>query len=165
MPTTISLSLATVDGPMNVNVVIAVRTPDGRVVGTVPACPLVRSAASSDVTPSLRKLDDKTLAAVVSIIEVKLASEVQIDMLAAGAGISMHHFCRRFKITVGMSPYACVTAIRMVWARWLLVDSSLSTEDIAARVGIGHVGNFRKNFRRHFGINPSLMRASTGQGG
>lgn len=160
MQTSIRLSLVDTSQAPGREMAIAVSTIGGRILGTIPAIPISRSEQHLVRSPFPKKLETKTLNALVPFIEENLAYEVQIVSLAAMAGISPHHFCRRFKVTIGLSPYACVTAMRMIWAKWLLVESDLTAEEIADCVGIADVGRFRKHFRRHFGVNPSLLRSA-----
>jgi transcriptional regulator GlxA family with amidase domain len=158
MPTTIRLSISKIENEIGDGFVFSVKTQDGRTISEINTRPMNQSQFPLPGPRSVKKLDRATLVSILAYIEASLANDVQIGALAKIAGASSHHFCRRFKATTGSSPYAFATAIRMIWAKWLLAETSLSTEEISERVGIANVGYFRKQFRKKFGINPSTSR-------
>ena len=151
----IRLCLSEVDGSPQGEACLIVETRDGECIGVIQ--PLFVGAKTRSAN-NIKHLDHHVLLSIVSHIEESFAGDFQIERLAIVAGISLHNFCRRFKATTDYSPYAFVTAIRMIWAKWLLLSSSLSVEEVADQVGISNVGYFRKQFRKHFYLNPSSVR-------
>ena len=91
-------------------------------------------------------------------MEAHLGGLIVLDDLAAVARLSPWHFARAFRATVGLSPYAFVTARRMDRAGVLLRTSARTVEEVARALGYANVSHFRRTFRRHHGMPPSVMR-------
>ncbi|HWV51695.1 AraC family transcriptional regulator [Pseudorhodoplanes sp.] len=109
-------------------------------------------------TRTVSQLEEAVLVRIVEFIDENFARPISIQELAALAEMSRYHFSRRFKRKTGVSPYVFLTIARMERARKLLLETGLSQEEIAEKVGISHVGHFRAQFRKHFGLNPSDIR-------
>ncbi|MFW5856380.1 MAG: AraC family transcriptional regulator [Planctomycetota bacterium] len=86
------------------------------------------------------------------------ASVESLDELAARAGCSKHHFCRRFKAETGRSPWQVVLERKTERAKELLLGTRLSVKEIAALLGFPHADYFARLFRRHTGVLPSAYR-------
>jgi AraC-like DNA-binding protein len=65
-----------------------------------------------------------------------------------------------FRATFGMSPRAMLQHLRMEHAKSLLLETSLSIKEIAARVGYLQQHDFNRMFNRYAGIAPSRWRAN-----
>jgi AraC family transcriptional regulator len=139
-------------------VAIAVSKNNGDILGLIPKTPIFHPNERGLEAPPARTIGSDKMIALVAVIEERIASDLKISDLAAVAGTSTHHFCRRFKMTIGVSPYACVTSIRMLWARWLISDTAMSVDDISHRVGSSSVSYFRKQFYKRFREVPSNLR-------
>jgi hypothetical protein len=63
-----------------------------------------------------------------------------------------------FRKTFGCSPREMLQRLRLAHAKNLLLESSLSIKEIAARVGYLQQHDFNRLFRRHTGIAPSRWR-------
>lgn len=63
-----------------------------------------------------------------------------------------------FRKTFGCSPRELLQRLRMAHAKNLLLESSLSIKEIAARVGYHQQHDFNRLFRRHAGVAPSRWR-------
>lgn len=157
MSSPIRLCLSEVDESPHGETCLIVQTKGGECIGVIR--PLFVGAKTRSEN-NIKRLDHHVLMSIISHIEESFAGDLQIERLAIVAGISLHNFCRRFKATTDYSPYAFFTAIRMIWAKWLLLSSSLSVEEVSEQVGISNVGYFRKHFRKHFYLNPSSFRRS-----
>ena len=119
--------------------------------------------ASEGPAHTVSELDHASFAKAVAYIERNLSQRISINGLAELVAISRYHFSRRFKISAGVSPHAFIEKHRMERARALLIQTGLPLEEIAEQVGLSHMGNFRKQFRKHFGMNPSNVRGANAE--
>jgi transcriptional regulator GlxA family with amidase domain len=78
--------------------------------------------------------------------------------LARIAGLSRSGFSERFRALVGQSPMRYLSDWRMLRARVLLEEGSLSTADVASRSGYQSEFAFARAFKRHFGRGPGASR-------
>ena len=109
-----------------------------------------RSERTHSMTPSkLRRAEDFML------------SNLQIDMslqdIATATGMSLFHFAKAFKQTMGRTPHQFLTEQRLLHARSLLHDRSWSIGQIARAVGLSH-SRFTVVFRREMRMTPSQFR-------
>ena len=65
---------------------------------------------------------------------------------------------RRFRETVGMSPYRFLQSVRVSEAAALLRRGSHSVTDAALSVGFTDLGRFAQAFRRELGCAPSAFQ-------
>ncbi len=137
-------------------VFISVKTANGDLIDEV----VFNRPTSLEDGPSSRTktLDEDAISAITSYIELNLAETVQIDRLAEESRMSEYHFFRRFKATFGTSPYALITAIRLVWAKQLIIQTELRVDVVADYVGIQNVSYFRRQFRKRFNQTPAYFR-------
>lgn len=91
-----------------------------------------------------------------------LRSPVDIDGLAARAGMSPRHFARRFRAATGEAPLTYLHRLRIDRARHYLEQAHRSVEEISQAVGYEDVAFFRRLFRRHAGVAPREYRARFG---
>lgn len=78
--------------------------------------------------------------------------------LARVAGVSVHHFARRFRTQTGFSPHAYVQARRMARAWELLTRTAMSVSEIARACGYESTSHFHAQFRRAHGRAPAAVR-------
>jgi transcriptional regulator GlxA family with amidase domain len=107
---------------------------------------------------------DGAFSHLVDWIRAHLAEPLDVDRLAARAGMSPRHFHRRFTDTVGETPARFVETLRLDHARQLLAMAR-SLKEVAAQVGYGTQGQFTKAFVRRFGVSPGMFREMHGTGG
>jgi AraC-like DNA-binding protein len=81
-----------------------------------------------------------------------------VAALAREVGYAPDHFSRRFAALTGLRPQAYVIRARMVRARQLLGESSLSVGEIARVLGFNDVFFFSRQFRQHCGVAPTTFR-------
>ena len=83
------------------------------------------------------------------------AEPVDLDTLAAVAGISKYHFQRLFTTTYGLSPAAHVSRRRVERAQDLLRATNLTVTEVCHAVGFSSLGSFSSRFRELVGETPS----------
>jgi AraC family transcriptional regulator len=113
----------------------------------------------ADDTRQPAALSDRRLARVIEFMSCHLDRALTLDELAREAGISVHHFGRRFREHVGMGPAAYLTTLRIDRACLLLRTTDLAVSEIAFRCGYPRASGFSTAFLRHRGCTPSAFRA------
>ncbi len=83
---------------------------------------------------------------------------LSLTELAQVAGVSVHHFARRFRAQTGFAPHAYVQSRRMARAWELLTRTSASVSEIARECGYESTSHFHSQFRRAYGRSPSATR-------
>jgi AraC family transcriptional regulator len=96
--------------------------------------------------------------AVVDYIEEHLGERVCLSKLAELARLSVHHFCRAFKQSVGVAAHQYQVQRRMEVAKLLLADRMTSVTDVALTLGYAQTSSFSSAFRKTTGWTPTLYR-------
>lgn len=96
-------------------------------------------------------------------LEIHLAANldrhVTVEEMAVLAGISRHHFSRRFKAATGQSPHQFALIGKLNHAAALLESSDGdSVISISQRLGYENPAHFAKQFRKYFGLPPKKWR-------
>jgi AraC-like DNA-binding protein len=105
------------------------------------------------VPPARHLLRAKDLA------DARYFEALEVDDLAAAAGLSKAHFSREFRRAFGESPHAYLLTRRLERAAALLRDTDRSVADICLSVGLRSIGSFTTSFSRTFGLSPTAYRA------
>lgn len=71
------------------------------------------------------------------------------------ADLSLHHFARMFKQTVGVAPYRYVLERRLERAKVMLRCAKASLVDISLSTGFYGESHFTSTFRRMVGATPT----------
>ncbi len=93
------------------------------------------------------------------------AEPLDLDALAAAAGLSKYHFQRMFTSAYGLSPAAHVSRRRVERAQDLLRSTNLTVTEVCHAVGFASLGSFSSRFRALVGETPSEFQrrwAATG---
>jgi len=91
-------------------------------------------------------------------IEKNQTGKITLRQLAAGARLSVPHFCAEFKKWLGASPVEYQLQLRFELAKYLLGNRNLNITEIAAQTGCGDIFQFSKMFRKRAGQSPSAFR-------
>lgn len=78
-----------------------------------------------------------------------------LDELAARVGMNRNKLNEGFQQIFGCSPHTYSKRIRMDWARRLLIDGVMETQEIGHAVGYSTQSAFSRAFSDHFGFPPS----------
>ncbi len=105
------------------------------------------------VPPARHLLRAKDLA------DAHYAEPLDVDDLAAAAGLSRAHFSREFRRAFGDSPHGYLLTRRLERAAALLRTTDHSVAEICLNVGLVSVGSFTTSFKRMFGETPTAYRA------
>jgi AraC-like DNA-binding protein len=105
------------------------------------------------VPPARHLLRAKDLA------DARYFEPLDVDDLAAAAGLSRAHFSREFRRTFGESPHAYLMTRRLERAAALLRTTDRSVADVCLSVGLQSIGSFTSSFTRTYGVSPTAYRA------
>lgn len=84
----------------------------------------------------------------------------QLHDLAQSALMSPSHFHRVFTETTAATPGRFLTALRIARAKRLLMETSMTSTEVALAVGYASFGTFTSQFTRLVGLPPGRFRAS-----
>ncbi len=103
-----------------------------------------------DLLPRLRLARDS--------IDRDYRADLDLDGLAAVAGISKFYFVRCFEAAYGETPMRYLTRRRIERAQDLLRGANLTVTEICMAVGFTSLGSFSAKFRQLVGESPSGYR-------
>ena len=109
-----------------------------------------------------RHLPAVTLKRVLDYLNDNLARAVSLADLAAVARVSVFHFARQFRGTVGEPPHRYVIRLRVERAKELLREGRLSLAQIAAAAGFADQSHFNRHFKRLEGVTPRQFSLGDG---
>ncbi|NHK29613.1 GlxA family transcriptional regulator [Parvularcula flava] len=121
---------------------------------------LRRPGSQAQFSEPLRaqNIDAGRLGSVIAWIGANLSCPLDNETLAARAGMSLRHFTRIFRETMGVSPAHYVERMRLDAARVMLGNGEGRISQVASAVGFATADSFRRAFERRFGIAPSAWR-------
>ena len=102
--------------------------------------------APGDVLVHLRRARD--------LADLEYANPIDLERLAAAAGLSKYHFLRLFKATYGITPAGYVSQRRIERAQDLLRATNLTVTEVCHAVGFTSLGSFSSRFRALVGESP-----------
>lgn len=94
------------------------------------------------------------------LVDARYFEALEVDDLAAAAGLSKAHFSREFRRAFGESPHAYLLTRRLERAAALLRNTDRSVADICLSVGLQSIGSFTTSFTRTYGRSPTEYRAA-----
>ena len=118
----------------------------------------MRNAAGEDAPGYMAALADPQLSKVLYALHTAPEADWTVSDLARLAGMSRARFAEKFTRRVGLPPMGYLTRWRLMQARRLLRESTLSTEEIAERCGYASLPSFTRRYKAAFGIGPGAYR-------
>jgi AraC family transcriptional regulator len=91
-------------------------------------------------------------------IAANLSKPMSLQDIADQCGLSLAHFSRSFKTSVGMTPHSWLQTRRIAQAKDLLLASILDLADIALDCGFADQSHFTRTFSRLNGEGPGAWR-------
>jgi AraC family transcriptional regulator of adaptative response / DNA-3-methyladenine glycosylase II len=92
------------------------------------------------------------------LIEDGLLNEAGVDALAQRLGVTDRHLRRVFAEQFGVSPVEFAQTQRLLLAKRLLHDSSLSLTEVAMASGFGSLRRFNTLFQARYRLSPGALR-------
>lgn len=111
----------------------------------------------------IEAVEDALVSRAVGMIRANPETIRTAEELARAVGSSRSLLDRRFKKSLGRTPFAEIQRNRLEFARKLLVESRWSLTDIALSSGFGDLKDFSLFFKRQTGLRPSHYRKQHGQ--
>jgi AraC-like DNA-binding protein len=99
---------------------------------------------------------------VKEFLRANLDQKVELQSLAAQAGVSLFHFSRAFKVSFGLPPHKYLLNMRVQQAAALLRGTRHPITDIALRVGFSSAGEFARAFKQAMDCTPREFRQANG---
>ena len=93
------------------------------------------------------------LARAIERMRAEYATDLRLEDLAAGVGLTTFQLIGLFKRTVGLTPHAYLTQVRLGMACRHLRRSPVLAE-VATAVGFYDQSALNKHFKRCYGITP-----------
>jgi AraC-like DNA-binding protein len=106
--------------------------------------------------PSAR--DGQRVSDALHYIEQNSQEVLDLESLAAQAGMSKYHFLRTFRRIAGMAPYQYLLTARLRKVAVRLATSAAPVASIAFEEGFGDLSTFNRRFRGVFGVPPQEFR-------
>jgi AraC-like DNA-binding protein len=125
-------------------------------------CAVATQIVSLSQNPTPRaKLDrlSQAIALAASIYRRELTNPPLINELATRVGLNRNHLISGFRKAFGLTPHAYVTSLRMDQAQRLLREGTMTTSEIARRVGYEGFASLSRAYRDYFGYPPSQERS------
>ena len=98
------------------------------------------------------------LAAVVDLVHARYAEPLTVEDLAEAGGMTPLQLERRMRRVLGMSAKQFLLRTRLEHATNLLVTTTLTIADVAARCGYYDQSSLTRQFRRVVGLTPGQYR-------
>ncbi|QFZ86191.1 helix-turn-helix domain-containing protein [Variovorax paradoxus] len=95
---------------------------------------------------------------VKEFLRENLDQKVELQALAAQAGVSPFHFSRAFKVSFGLPPHKYLLSLRIQQAATLLRGTREPITDVALSVGFSSSGEFARAFRQAMNCTPREFR-------
>ncbi|MDR0344381.1 MAG: AraC family transcriptional regulator [Nocardiopsaceae bacterium] len=105
---------------------------------------------AAELLPHLRRARD--------YIDRNYQQPLDLDRLAAVAGVSKFHFARSFEATYGETPIRYLTRRRIERAQDLLRAANLTVTEVCMLVGFSSLGSFSSRFAQLVGESPTTYR-------
>jgi len=121
--------------------------------------PAHREGGQAQFVPRPVAADERgRLSRLLDHIRAQLGAPHPLSALAARAAMSERTLLREFRAATGQAPHEWIVGERIARAKELLESTRLSTQVVAARVGLGSAESLRHHFRRRVGTTPGEYR-------
>ena len=95
---------------------------------------------------------------VLDYIAVNYGKNILLEDMAADSNLSLSHFARLFKQTIGQSPYQFLMSYRIEQAKKMLDNPNKLIVDIAFNCGFSDQAHFSRVFKKIEGLTPKQYR-------
>lgn len=104
---------------------------------------------------------DHRIQTVLQFVQGHYCEGLTVTQSAGRVGLSRSRFEHLFKEETGVGFKQYLRQTRLLIAKELLLDWTLSIKQVATKVGYRWPADFSREFRNRFGISPSSYRRST----
>jgi AraC family transcriptional regulator len=123
---------------------------------------LVRHAGTDrpQAPPARGGLSPAARRRALELIDARLDARLTVETLAREVGLSVAHFARAFKETLGRAPHQFLLSLRLERARRLLEVPGAELSKVAQGAGFADQSHLTRLFKREYGITPgAVLRA------
>ena len=99
-----------------------------------------------------------TVSRALYLIADGALTDAGVDVLADQLGVTARHLRRLFQRHLGATPISVAQTHRILFAKKLLSESSLTMTEIAMAAGFGSIRRFNSAMQQVFGMPPSQLR-------
>lgn len=92
-------------------------------------------------------------------VSAHLAEKIELADVAKHVNMSLHHFCKVFKQSTGLTFKQYLTRRRVEWAKCRLRKPDARVTEIAYDVGFGSLSQFNRSFQQLAGSSPTEWRS------
>jgi AraC family transcriptional regulator len=92
------------------------------------------------------------------LLSSNLAGKMTVSQLAAECGLSVSHFSRAFRKSVGMPPYQWLQQRRIEVAKAYLRERDTALVEVAITCGFADQSHFTRAFTKTAGVSPAVWR-------
>ena len=96
----------------------------------------------------------------IVLMEENLEAPLNVTVIAKMTGTSVRQLERNFLTETGMSPKEVYRAMRLRYARWLLLNTAKRITVIAYECGFADSAHFIRGFKEIYGVTPGKLRSS-----
>ena len=91
-------------------------------------------------------------------LDADLSGKLTLQEIAAEVGISVSHFSRALRTSVGLPPHQWLLRQRISAAKQLMTVRGLSLAEIAIAAGFANQSHFTRVFSSFVGVSPGVSR-------
>lgn len=95
---------------------------------------------------------------ICEYIDSHVQENIALEVLAEIAQLSVHHFARAFRQSLGVPPHNYIVQRRVEHAQQLLRNTDLPLSEIAMEAGFTDQSHLARHFRTILGVSPALAR-------
>jgi AraC-like DNA-binding protein len=95
-----------------------------------------------------------------AMLDAHLDGSLALREVAAECGLSIGHFSRAFRQSVGVAPHAWLLRRRVATAKSLMRDRQRSLSEVALAAGFADQSHFTRVFSKTVGVSPAAWRRS-----
>lgn len=174
-PAQVDLRYCSIDGNANFGVTAAVRN-IARANPDTPALPILIEAMTTALAAGVlcvlsmkaraeaqRKpsgLSDARRRHAIDFIEANLHRQITLADIASAAAMSLFHFNRSFKASMGVTPLRYVLGRRIAAARTMMLATDIPLAQVAHACGFPSQSHFTTVFKAETGTTPAAWRRS-----
>ena len=115
-------------------------------------------AVLGQIVESWAERDEGFVGRIRGYVREHIGEELDLETLVRLAGMSKFHFVRKYGGLTGRTPMEDVRALRVEYARDLVLSTSLPLKLIAEKAGLGDQYHMSRLFRKHLGTSPGRLR-------
>ena len=119
---------------------------------------LARQTLTTDARSDAERGGHDAIERALRYVDAHFLEDLTATHVAAHAGRSLAHLTTLLRERTGLTVGAWIAERRMREARRLLIETDLSSEEIAARIRYSSADAFSRAFRRLYGVSPTTWR-------